>query len=40
MEPFPPACNDPFGHIWVLLSWEKDLGPGEIERRAKDYFAQ
>jgi hypothetical protein len=31
--------RDPFGHTWVLLSWEHDLGAGEIERRAKDYFA-
>jgi PhnB protein len=34
------SMRDPFGHVWVLLSWKKDLGPDEIEQRAKEYFAQ
>jgi PhnB protein len=24
---------DPFGHVWVLLSWKEDLEPIEMERR-------
>jgi PhnB protein len=28
------AClRDPFGHVWVLLSWKEDLAPREMERR-------
>jgi hypothetical protein len=32
MAPIPPAC-DPFGHVWVLLTWKEDLEPAEMERR-------
>jgi PhnB protein len=28
------AVRDPFGHVWVLLSWTEDLTAAEIERRA------
>ncbi len=28
------SVRDPFGHVWVLLSWKEDLPPAEIERRA------
>ena len=28
------SVRDPFGHVWVLLSWKEDLDPAEIERRA------
>jgi PhnB protein len=28
------AVRDPFGHVWVLLSWKEDPDPAEIERRA------
>lgn len=24
---------DPFGHVWVLLSWRENIDPDEIERR-------
>lgn len=27
------SVRDPFGHVWVLLSWKEDLDPAEIERR-------
>lgn len=29
------SVRDPFGHVWVLLSWTEDLDAAEIERRAK-----
>jgi PhnB protein len=29
------SVKDPFGHVWVLLSWSEDLDTTEIERRAK-----
>jgi PhnB protein len=28
------AVRDPFGHVWVLLSWREDPDAAEIERRA------
>ena len=27
------SLRDPFGHVWVLLTWREDLGPEEIQRR-------
>jgi PhnB protein len=27
------SVRDPFGHVWVLLSWKEDLDAAEIERR-------
>jgi PhnB protein len=27
------SVRDPFGHIWVLLTWKEDLDPAEMERR-------
>jgi len=27
------SVRDPFGHVWVLLSWKQDLEPAEMERR-------
>ena len=32
------SIQDPFGHVWVLLSWKQDLDPAEMERRAKAFF--
>jgi PhnB protein len=29
------SVRDPFGHIWVLLSWKEDLDPAEMERRGR-----
>jgi PhnB protein len=34
------SVRDPFGHVWVLLSWKEDLDPAEMERRGKAYFAR
>lgn len=34
------TLRDPFGHVWVLLSWKEDLGPAEMERRARGFFAR
>jgi PhnB protein len=27
------SVRDPYGHVWVLLSWKQDLDPAEMERR-------
>jgi PhnB protein len=27
------SVRDPFGHVWVLLKWNEDLDPAEMERR-------
>jgi PhnB protein len=27
------SVRDPFGHVWVLLSWKEDLPEAEIQRR-------
>lgn len=27
------SLRDPFGHVWVLLTWQQDLDTTEIERR-------
>jgi len=27
------SLRDPFGHVWVLLSWKEDIEPSEIQRR-------
>jgi PhnB protein len=27
------SVRDPFGHVWVLLSWKEDLATVEMERR-------
>jgi PhnB protein len=27
------SLRDPFGHVWVLLTWKEALAPAEIERR-------
>ena len=27
------SLRDPFGHVWVLLTWTEDLEPAEMERR-------
>ncbi|HEY4212384.1 MAG TPA: VOC family protein [Steroidobacteraceae bacterium] len=29
------SVRDPFGHVWVLLTWKEDLSPREMERRAE-----
>jgi PhnB protein len=27
------SLRDPFGHVWVVLTWREDLPPQEMERR-------
>jgi PhnB protein len=34
------AVVDPFGHVWVLLSWKDDPDLPEIERRGREAFAE
>ena len=34
------SVRDPFGHVWVLLTWEEDLSPREMERRGEAAFAR
>jgi PhnB protein len=31
---------DPFGHVWVLLSWKKDPDAAEIERHGAALSSQ
>jgi PhnB protein len=31
---------DPYGHVWVLLSWKQDLDPAEMERRGNALLAR
>lgn len=33
------SVRDPFGHVWVLLTWNQDLDPAEMERRGKAVLA-
>jgi PhnB protein len=34
------SVRDPFGHVWVLLSWQEDLAPAEMERRGNAFLSQ
>jgi PhnB protein len=34
------SVRDPFGHVWVLLTWNEDLSPAEIERRGQALLDQ
>jgi PhnB protein len=34
------SVRDPFGHVWVLLSWKQDLDPLEMERRGNALLAR
>jgi PhnB protein len=34
------SVRDPFGHVWVLLSWKEDLTPAEMERRGRALLKQ
>jgi PhnB protein len=34
------SVQDPFGHVWVLLTWKEDLSPAEMERRGRAFFAE
>jgi PhnB protein len=33
------SLRDPFGHVWVLLTWMEDLPPDEMERRGYTFLA-
>jgi PhnB protein len=33
------SLRDPFGHVWVLLTWKEDLSPQEMEHRGKAALA-
>jgi hypothetical protein len=34
------SVRDPFGHVWVLLSWKEDLDPAEMERRGREFLGR
>jgi PhnB protein len=34
------SVRDPFGHVWVLLSWKQDLDPAEMERLGNAFLGQ
>jgi len=34
------SARDPFGHVWVLLSWHDDLDPAEMEKRGNALLAR
>src|ERR1700743_119597 len=34
------SARDPYGHVWVMLTWKQDLEPAEIERRGKALLAR
>jgi PhnB protein len=34
------SVRDPFGHVWVLLSWQQDFDPAEMERRGNALLAR
>jgi PhnB protein len=34
------SVRDPFGHVWVLLSWKQDLDPADMERRGNALLAR
>jgi PhnB protein len=33
------SVRDPYGHVWVLLTWKQDLEPAEMERRGNALLA-
>jgi PhnB protein len=33
------SVRDPFGHVWVLLTWKEDLAPDQMERRGREALA-
>jgi PhnB protein len=34
------SLRDPFGHVWVLLTWQEDLPAEEMEQRGKAFFSE
>jgi len=33
------SVRDPFGHVWVLLTWTEDPSPAEIEERGRQFLS-
>lgn len=33
------SVRDPYGHVWVLLTWKEDLDTSEMERRGHQLWA-
>jgi PhnB protein len=33
------SVRDPYGHVWVMLTWKQDLAPAEMERRGNALLA-
>lgn len=31
---------DPYGHVWSVATHKEDVAPGEMEKRAQDFYAQ
>jgi PhnB protein len=34
------SLRDPFGHVWVLLTWKEDHSPDEMARLGKEFFSR
>jgi PhnB protein len=34
------SLRDPFGHVWVLLTWKVDHSPDEMARLGKEFFSR
>jgi PhnB protein len=34
------SLRDPFGHVWSIATHREDVSPTEMERRAKEFYAQ
>jgi PhnB protein len=34
------SVRDPYGHVWVMLTWQQDLMPAEMERRGNALLAR
>jgi len=34
------SVRDPFGHVWVFLTWKQDLTPSEMERRGNEAMSE
>lgn len=34
------SLSDPYGHVWSIATHKEDVAPGEIEKRAQDFYAQ
>jgi PhnB protein len=32
------SVRDPYGHVWILLTWKEDLTPSEMEQRGNAFL--